>query len=62
MEPKHRLAGSSKKHSGNDPRYMQNDTGPTQALNRFTESIGSNHPSRVVGEKKPAAYPLKGKK
>jgi hypothetical protein len=57
MEPKHRLAGSSKKHSGNDPKYMQNDKGPSQSLDRFTNSVGGHNsaPAKQL-QKKPAFY------
>jgi len=51
MASKHHLGNSNKKHSGNDPKYMQNDTGPTQAAQKALKNVGGTHPPRKVGEK-----------
>lgn len=50
MEPKHRVAGSSKNHSGNNPKYMQNDSGPKQALARFTKAVAGHNPAPGKGK------------
>jgi hypothetical protein len=56
MEPKHRVAGSTKKHSGNDPKYMQNDTGPKQAVQKALTNISGSSSTPKPLQKKPAFY------
>jgi len=46
MGNQHRVAGTSKKYAGNDPKYMQNDTGPQKAISRGLANVGGTHPPR----------------